>query len=79
MVTEADWSNWTAEDLKPFIDSAVQLFGPQRIMFGSDWPVCLVAADYQVVKQVVLDYFSQYLTDDIDGIFGLNALRFYNI
>ena len=46
MVTEADWQNWTEADLKPYIDTVVEAFTPRRLMFGSDWPVCLVAAKY---------------------------------
>jgi L-fuconolactonase len=46
LVTEADWTAWTVEDLRPYVAAALELFGPQRLMFGSDWPVCLLAAPY---------------------------------
>ena len=49
LVTEADWSSWTAADLQPFVDLAIDVFGPERLLFGSDWPVCLLAATYPQV------------------------------
>jgi len=60
MVTEADWTSWTAADLTPYIDTVVEAFGTKRIMYGSDWPVCLVAASYAEMIQVVKDYFSSF-------------------
>jgi L-fuconolactonase len=50
LVAEADWAHWTLADLRPFVDTAVELFGPGRLMFGSDWPVCELAASYEQVK-----------------------------
>ena len=47
MVTEADWQNWTAADLKPYVHAALDAFGPERLMYGSDWPVCELAATYE--------------------------------
>ena len=58
IVTEADWLNWKKEDFKPYLDVAVAAFGTGRIMYGSDWPVCLVAATYGQTKSIVDDYFS---------------------
>lgn len=52
MVTEAEWDNWTASDLRPYADAALDAFGPERVMFGSDWPVCLLAASYEDVVAV---------------------------
>ena len=49
MVTEADWSTWTVADLQPYVDRVLDVFGPDRLMFGSDWPVCLLAAGYDEV------------------------------
>jgi L-fuconolactonase len=49
MVTEADWSTWTPADLRPYVDRVIEVFGPERLMFGSDWPVCLLAAPYDEV------------------------------
>ena len=53
LVTEADWAQWTVDDLRPYVDAALELFGPRRLMFGSDWPVCLLAADYPRVLEVL--------------------------
>ena len=79
MVTEADWKTWKPEDLKPYIDTVVEAFGTGRIMFGSDWPVCLVAATYQQVFQTAKDYFSSFSADEQKAVFEGNATRFYNL
>ena len=79
MVTEADWKKWGDEDFKVYLDALVKLFGIKRLMFGSDWPVCQVAADYKDVKRIIEDYFSGYSQTDRDDIFGNNACRFYQI
>jgi L-fuconolactonase len=79
MVTEADWKNWKKEDFKPYLDVVVETFGTDRIMFGSDWPVCLVAASYSEMLGIVEDYFSTFSKDEQENIFGLNAIRFYNL
>src|SRR5207302_8372945 len=55
MVTEADWQHWTVADLRPYVLSALDLFGPTRCMFGSDWPVCELAATYEDVHQALLE------------------------
>ena len=79
LVTEADWQTWQIADLRPFVDCALELFGPDRMMFGSDYPVCLLAATYDRV----LDGFQQLLKDlsdaDRDKIFSTNATRFYRL
>lgn len=79
MVTEADWNNWTAEQLKPYFDVVVECFGIDRIMFGSDWPVCLVASSYSKWIETVKDYFSSYSTEEQEKVFSANAIRFYNL
>lgn len=79
MVTEADWKNWTAEQLKPYIDVVVESFGIDRIMYGSDWPVCLVASSYKKWLQTVKEYFSAYSVEDQEKIFIDNAIQFYNL
>lgn len=79
MVTEADWKNWKKEDFKPYLDVVVETFGTDRIMFGSDWPVCLVAASYSEMLRIVEDYFSTFSKDEQEKFFGLNAIRFYNL
>ena len=55
MVTEADWENWKPADLKPYVETALECFGPQRCMFGSDWPVCELAATYQQVYDALVE------------------------
>ena len=79
MVTEADWKHWKPEDLHPYIDTVVEAFGPKRIMFGSDWPVCLVAASYEQVFGLVKDYFASYSEAEQEAFFGGNAIKFYNL
>lgn len=79
LVTEADWRNWKAEDFEPYLDVVFEVFGAERLMFGSDWPVCLVAATYRQVKQLVEDYVKGYSQADKDKIFGGTAARFYGL
>ena len=79
MVTEADWKNWKPEHFRVYIDTVVAAFGMDRVMFGSDWPVCLVAASYQQVLQIVQDYFSTFSQDEQAAFFGGNAIKFYNL
>jgi L-fuconolactonase len=79
MVTEADWNNWKEDDFKQYLDVVVETFGTDRIMFGSDWPVCLVAASYQQVVNIVETYFSSFSKDEQDKVFGSNAENFYNL
>ena len=79
LVTEANWNSWQTEDLRPFVDLALEYFGPDRLMFGSDYPVCLLAASYDRV----LDSFQEILTSvsdaDRDKIFSQNAAKFYRL
>lgn len=79
MVTEADWKGWKKDDFSPYIDVIVENFGIDRIMFGSDWPVCLVAASYKEVVDIAQDYFSAFSGDEQQKIFGGNAVSFYNL
>src|SRR6185437_12453649 len=79
MVTEADLKNWKPQDFKPYLDVAYEAFGPDRLMFGSDWPVCLLAASYHQVKQLLADYLASKPPSDRDKIFGANAARFYSL
>jgi L-fuconolactonase len=79
MVTEADWSTWTKDDLFPYMDELFETFGTKRIMYGSDWPVCLLAASYQEQLAVVLNYISQLSEEEKADVMGLNAKRFYNL
>ncbi|MEQ8415628.1 MAG: amidohydrolase family protein [Imperialibacter sp.] len=79
MVTEADWKNWQKADFRPYLDAAVEGFGMDRLMFGSDWPVCLCAADYTQVVDIVDDYFSSFSKSEQAAFWGGNAARFYNL
>jgi len=79
MVTEANWNRWQKADFEPYMDVVVNAFGTDRVMFGSDWPVCLVAAKYSEVLDIVKDYFSGYSDLERDKVFGGNAIKFYNL
>lgn len=79
MVTEADWKSWNHFDFQPYIDVVFEAFGSDRLMFGSDWPVCLVAGTYAQVKKIVEDYTSDLSACEKDDIFGMNAARFYGL
>jgi len=79
MVTEANWTGWKKADFRPYLDAAVEAFGSNRLMFGSDWPVCLCAASYQQVAEIVGDYFSGFSSTEKAAIWGGNATRFYNL
>jgi L-fuconolactonase len=79
MVTEADWKNWKQHDFIPYIDVVIEAFGPNRIMYGSDWPVCLVAASYEHMLGIVEEYFSSFSEAEQELFFGKNAIQFYNL
>jgi L-fuconolactonase len=79
LVTEADWQFWKAEQITPFLDVAFESFGSDRLMFGSDWPVCLVAASYPTVVSLVETYLLEKSPECQDRIFGGNAQRFYRL
>lgn len=79
MVTEANWKNWAKQDFNPYMDVVVEAFGTKRIMYGSDWPVCLVAATYKKVLEIVQEYFSSYSSGEQQMFFGDNATGFYNL
>lgn len=79
MVTEADWNKWKKEDFVPYLDTVVKAFGTKRIVFGSDWPVCLVTASYTSMLQIVKDYFSSFTKNEQDLFFGGNASTFYHL
>ncbi len=79
MVTEAPGFQWQKEDFYPFMETAMQAFGPDRLMYGSDWPVCLLAADYIEVEDIVASYLRSFTAGERQGIMGLNAIRFYGL
>jgi L-fuconolactonase len=79
LVTEADWHNWTQDDFKKYLDIVVTAFGTDRIMYGSDWPVCQLAATYQAQYDLVKTYFSTFSESEQNQFFGENATKFYNL
>ena len=79
IVTEADWLRWTAEHCTPYLDVVFEAFGPDRLMFGSDWPVCLLAGSYQRMLALIEDYVLTHHAAAAPKIFGENAARFYGV
>lgn len=79
MVTEADWANWDPSQFIPYIDHVLHAFGPGRTLFGSDWPVSLLAADYGQVKRLVTDRIETLGPSEQLAIMGDNAKKFYNL
>ena len=79
MVTEADWNAWTPSDLRPYLDAALEAFGPRRILFGSDWPVCKLAASYEQVLEIVKDWAGALSAEEQAALFGGNAARIYGL
>ncbi len=79
LVTEADWQRWRADDCKPYLDVVFEAFGVDRLMFGSDWPVCLLAGSYERVCGLVTDYVNQFAPDAAAKVFGGNVARFYGL
>ena len=79
LVTEADWQRWTPQALRPYLDVAYHAFGPERLMIGSDWPVCTVAADYARTMGVVQDYLEGRPADERAAILGGNARSFWKL
>lgn len=79
LVTEADWRHWTPEQITPYLDVAFECFGPERLMIGSDWPVCLVAASYTRVLEVVKHYILRLPPQARAAVLGGNAQRFWRL
>jgi L-fuconolactonase len=79
LVTEADWQHWRAEDFNLYLEVVLDAFGPERLMFGSDWPVCLLAADYAQVKSLVATHIDSLPPRQQEEIFGLSAVNFYGL
>ncbi|WP_422349987.1 amidohydrolase family protein [Flagellimonas sp.] len=79
MVTEADYKHWVPDQFDSYINLVLEAFGPDRVMFGSDWPVCLVAANYQQVKQLVANAIAGLSQSEKDKIMGANAMAFYKL
>ena len=79
LVTEANWTAWTTEDLRPCVERALEFLGPKRMMFGSDWPVCLLAASYSQVLETFQSLLRELSDEDRAMIFGGNAKTFYQL
>lgn len=79
MVTEASWSGWKKEDFSPYLDVIMEGFGPGRIMYGSDWPVCLLAGGYGDQFEIVNSYIYRLSNDERKAIMGDNAVNFYSL
>ena len=79
MITEADHRNWKPDDLKPYIDHAIECFGFDRLMFGSDWPVCLLAGSYQQVYDALQHVLGPITATEWEKLMGGTAAAFYDL
>ncbi|MFG1907301.1 amidohydrolase family protein [Kribbella sp. NPDC048928] len=79
MVTEAPWTTWKPADLQPYADVVLDAFGPERVMFGSDWPVCLLAATYDQVVETAETLTANLTPTERDAVFGATATRTYRL
>jgi L-fuconolactonase len=79
MVTEADWHNWKFEDFVPYLDTVFGAFGPNRVLIGSDWPVCTLAGSYQQVVSIVTQYLKKYTAVQQESVLGGNAVKVYRL
>lgn len=79
LVTEADWRNWKPGDFKIYIETVLESFGPARILFGSDWPVCLLASNYEQVCELVEQHTTHLTPGEKEKLWGLNAQHFYHL
>ena len=79
MITEADWHRWRSADLKPYVDRVIELLGVDRVMYGSDWPVCLLAGSYGQVFHAMEECVCDLSEGERGMVFGGNAMRFYGL
>ncbi len=79
LATEADWHTWNPNDIYPYLDIVFEAFGTDRLMFGSDWPVCLLAGNYQTTYELVSHHLESFPQADREKVLGLNAQNFYNL
>ena len=79
LVTEAKHQGWKKEDFRPYLDVVFEAFGEDRVMFGSDWPVCLLAGSYEQAHELAADYFRQFSDAVREKFFGTNAVKFYKL
>ncbi|MCM4167360.1 hypothetical protein KCTC52924_02942 [Arenibacter antarcticus] len=79
MITEADYHHWTPEQIHPYMELVLSSFGPDRCMYGSDWPVCLIAGNYSQVLQLTTNYINTLSATEQNAIMGQNAVTFYDL
>lgn len=79
LVTEADWEKWSPAQLKPYLDVVLEAFGPERVLFGSDWPVCTLAASYTRVVDVAEAFSEQFSASERERFFGGTAYQVYGL
>ncbi|RAV99206.1 amidohydrolase family protein [Pseudochryseolinea flava] len=79
LVTEADPEYWDHDTFFPYLDEVFEMFGPSRVMYGSDWPVCLLAAEYNKQLDIILDYIERLSSREQKMVMSENAIRFYNL
>jgi L-fucono-1,5-lactonase len=79
MVTEAKWGGWQPDDFRRYLDAVLEAFGPDRVMIGSDWPVCLLSSDYGTTMRIVQQFVSQFSAEVQEGILGGNCARVYRV
>ena len=79
MITEANWENWSADDLRPYLETAIDAFGPKRCMYGSDWPVCELAGSYRDVWEAFGELIKGYSDSERAALLGETAQRFYGL
>lgn len=79
MVTEADFEHWTSDRLRPYVEIALEAFGPGRLLFGSDWPVCTVASSYALWTRTVAGFIAELSDEEQDKVLGGNAVDFYKL
>lgn len=79
LATEADWKHWKLDHFTQYIDHVVACFGKERLVFGSDWPVCLLAGSYEDSMRIVQDKLQDFTADELAGFWGNNAVKFYKL
>jgi len=79
MVTETTWHKWNPDDFTPYLDVVFEAFGTERLMVGSDWPVCTLSGSYSDVIDIIKQYTNSFSEQEKDNIFGKNAVRFYGL
>ena len=79
LATEADWKHWKLDDFSIYIEHVIQCFGKERVLFGSDWPVCLLAGTYEDSIRIVEDKLADFSQEELNGFWGDNAVKFYGL